>query len=466
MASRSLADPHAEAAFYREHEPAAALSEAIAELERDLAQDEFDPQPLDALTARLGLNQADRELLVLAAAPELDRAFERLYGYVQDDAGRRFATPHLASELLDPEVLARLAPDAPLRRLGLLALAPTDDGWGSRPLRVDERVRWHLRGLEALDQDVASLLRPIRDPARLGSAALLAVRLAELLAERTPWPLVQIVGPVHAGARAVGATACASLGLQLVALAPNAAERCREREQLTDLLEREAALRRWRYGSTTHPSMAGEIWPKTSAHPCCAGATSGSEPMRRSWPYRLAHPPARSCASAGYRFSAPGSTLSRSPSSSSSSRGRYPPLWRTRRRARPFAGATPPDSADVWNACRARARVHADGLARPIEANDCSDRLVLPEEAITQLDELAAQAAHRARVYDDWGFGSPSAARPRRRRRCSPGRVARGRRWRRKHWRRASGLISTRIDLAGIVIEIDRRDRKTPAPHL
>ena len=225
---------------------------------------------------------------MLAAAPELDRAFERLYGYVQDDAGRRFATPHFASELLDPEVLARLAPDAPLRRLGLLALAPTDDGWGSRPLRVDERVLWHLRGLEALDQDVASLLRPIRDPAPLGSAALLAVRLAELLAERTPWPLVQIVGPVHAGARAVGATACASLGLQLVALAPNAAERCREREQLTDLLEREAALLSlalW----IDDPSIDG--WRDLAEDlgaPVLCGGDGGSEPCaapgHTAWP--------------------------------------------------------------------------------------------------------------------------------------------------------------------------------------
>ena len=401
----SPVDPYAETAFYREHEPAAALSETIAALERELADDGFEPSPLDLLVARLGLTRADRELLVLAVAPGLDRALEHLYGYVQDDAGLRFATPHLASELLGPGVLHRLASDAPLRRLGLVTLVATDDGWGSRPLRVDERVLCHLRGLEALDPEVASELRPVGDPAPLGSAGLLAARLAELLAERSPWPLVQIVGPVHAGARAVGAAACARLGLQLVALAPDAAERCRQRPQLTGLLEREAALLSlafwiddpsvdgWRdlaEGLGAPVLLGGDERLRTDA-PLLAvplGAPTGAE-LRDGWASLLS--PGIDPEPLAQQFELEPREMSAAVADAEARAA--------------LRGADAPDAADVWAACRARARVHADGLARPIDASDCWDRLVLPVDAIAQLEELAAQAAHRARVYDDWGFG-------------------------------------------------------------
>jgi SpoVK/Ycf46/Vps4 family AAA+-type ATPase len=50
-------------------------------------------------------------------------------------------------------------------------------------------------------------------------------------------------------------------------------------------------------------------------------------------------------------------------------------------------------------------RAGADGLARLVPATDCWERLVLPPDGLAQLEELAAQAGHRARVYEEWGFG-------------------------------------------------------------
>jgi hypothetical protein len=409
-------DPVAEAAFYREYEPAAALSEAIAALERELsdgglagvrasAGGERGPEPLDLLMARLGLTRADRELLVLALAPELDPAFERLFAYIQDDAGRRFATPHLASQLLGADVLPRLASDGPLRRLGLLTLVVTEDGWGSRPLRVGERVLWHLRGFEPLAREVADLLRPIGDPAPVGSAAVFAERLAELLGERAPWPLVQIVAPAHAGLRAVGAAACARLGLRLVTLAPDAAERCRTRPQLIELLEREAALLSLAFWIDDPTVDAWQALAESLGAPVLLG---GAERLRTDAP--LLALPLRAPTTADLRDSWASVLVS----------GIDPEPFAQQFELEPremaaavvdagaraaLRGADAPEAGDVWAACRARARIHADGLARPVDASDCWDRLVLPEDALAQLDELAAQAAHRGRVYDDWGFG-------------------------------------------------------------
>jgi hypothetical protein len=399
-------DPYAEAAFYREHEPAAALSEAIASLRRRLADPAGEPEPLDLLSARLGLASLDRELLVLALAPELDPAFEHLYAYVQDDASRRFATPHLAAALLSPGAPMRLAADAPLRRLRLVELSATDDGWGSRPLRVDERVLWHLQGIEAMEPDVARHLRPVQDPPPLGSAALLADRLAELLSEHPAWPVVQIVGPAHAGARAVAAAACGRLGLSLVTLTPDATARCRERPALTALLEREAALLSlglWiedpfsegsaelaeRIGAPLFTGGREQLVIDAPLLAVRLGAPSGAD-VRQSW---------ASVLPAGIDPAPLAQQFEFEPREMAAAVGDAEVRATLR-------GAEAPEADDVWAESRSRARVHADGLARPVDPCDSWDRLVLPADAVNQLEELAAQASHCTRVYDDWGFGA------------------------------------------------------------
>ena len=399
-------DPGAESAFYREHGPAVALSEAIFALERELEEPAAELEPLELLAARLGLVRLDRELLVLSLAPELDPGFEQLYAYVQDDASRRYATPHLAAALLSRDALRRLASDAPLRRLGLVSLSATSEGWGSRPLRVDERVLWHLQGIDAMDPEMARQLRPVRDPAPVGSAAALADRLGELLVGSSPWPLVQIVGPPHAGARAVAAAAAGRLGLSLVALAPQVAERCRERPALTALLEREAALlslalwiedpaaEGWRELAEQlgAPLLIGGRERLRTDAPLLAvplDSPEGSE-LRQLWASVL--PPRIDPAPLAQQFELEPREMAAA-------------VVDAEARAA-LRGADAPELDDVWAACRSRARVQADGLARPIEVSDCWPRLVLPADAMDQLEELAAQASHCTRVYDDWGFGA------------------------------------------------------------
>src|SRR5262249_14656508 len=57
------------------------------------------PAAVDILASRFGLSTFERDVILLCLAPELDPAFERLYAYVQDDATRKHATPHLALRL-------------------------------------------------------------------------------------------------------------------------------------------------------------------------------------------------------------------------------------------------------------------------------------------------------------------------------------------------------------------------------
>ncbi|MEU0840697.1 ATP-binding protein [Streptomyces sp. NPDC005962] len=103
------------------------------EPERDLrrrAAAEGTTLPLDALATRFGLTRAEQDALLLVAAPELDRGYERIYAYIVDNLNRRLPSVELlvtvgAGTGADsaPARLAlrrSLGPAGPLRRYGLL----------------------------------------------------------------------------------------------------------------------------------------------------------------------------------------------------------------------------------------------------------------------------------------------------------------------------------------------------------
>lgn len=84
--------------------------------------------PFDRL-AKLGLTRQEQDALVLCAAPELDRSYERIYAYVLDDLTRRTPSVALLSELTCATALQRawslhlFGPFGPLRRRRLLVAA-------------------------------------------------------------------------------------------------------------------------------------------------------------------------------------------------------------------------------------------------------------------------------------------------------------------------------------------------------
>lgn len=132
---------------------------------------EVDQPRLHRLCRRLGLDDLDIALLVIAAAPELDRRFERFYSFLNDDVSLRRATVGLALELAglerdDPHARVRLGPDGALHRLGLIDLQLVDRPVLSRTLQVHEHVVEHVIGGDPTDVDLEALLRPRQaDPA-------------------------------------------------------------------------------------------------------------------------------------------------------------------------------------------------------------------------------------------------------------------------------------------------------------
>ncbi|ELP69493.1 ATP-binding protein [Streptomyces turgidiscabies] len=150
--------------------------------------------PLARLAGRLGLVALDVHILLAALAPDLDRSFEPLYGYLNDDVGRRRATTGLALDLCglpvhEPAARARFHPSAPLTALGLLTVEEPERPFPSRQLSVPDRVVAHLLGDDTLDAALAGHVRPLAPTTSSCSSSYateFADRLAALLTGKAP----------------------------------------------------------------------------------------------------------------------------------------------------------------------------------------------------------------------------------------------------------------------------------------
>lgn len=106
-------------------------------------------------------------MLMLATAAHLNRKYERVFAYLQDDAKRRHPRVELMLNVFGSSAAERLAlrdrlsPDAPLLRSGFVRLAPPPEGphesWLSQPVVVDPRLVRFLLGQPGADPVVEAM---------------------------------------------------------------------------------------------------------------------------------------------------------------------------------------------------------------------------------------------------------------------------------------------------------------------
>ncbi|MCU0475775.1 MAG: hypothetical protein MUC99_06655 [Anaerolineae bacterium] len=178
--------------------------------------------PLAELFGAFDLPLIDQYIFLIALAPDLDRRYERLYGYLQDDVSQRYPTVNLMMNLLSSEVAGRyavwerLTPEAPLIHAHLLDIqtdpARPNATHISRILRVDRRVLAYVMGGETTDERIARAVSPITQTLPiLPETDLDGVRAA--LPES---PLVYFRGTSEWGQRDAAAALCAEAGLTLL----------------------------------------------------------------------------------------------------------------------------------------------------------------------------------------------------------------------------------------------------------
>jgi vesicle-fusing ATPase len=370
--------------------------------------DGFEPA-VDRLARLLGLSPFERQLLLLAAAVELDGDLAGLVASVQDGEPR--PTFGLALAALPGAHWDALAPRSPLRRWRLLEPA-AGATLASRPLRLDERVLHHLTGIDAPDERLDGTSRIAAGlPLLAPSQYLLADELARTSSAAGPRALFRLdgedldarLGVAHALAFALGRLALVVRAAALPAAGPELAA-------LARLVDREAllldALPILHAEGGHDPTIAAFLEELETPLVALVGETGARTPGRvalhRSvrlpspaeerglWTASLGQPAANALAgpveevAQHFRLSATAIDAV----------------------AREFVATEADPAETLKRLCRERSRVRLEGLAERIDPAASWDDLVLPAAHTALLHELVRHVRHRTQVYERWGFGA------------------------------------------------------------
>ncbi|MFJ9030081.1 ATP-binding protein [Streptomyces sp. NPDC102274] len=375
------------------------------------------PGTLDALVRCFGLSAFEREVILLAAAAELDPTTGARCAAASGDPDRAHPTFSLALAALVEPHWSALTPVAPLRRWRLVELDDETRLTTSR-LRLDERILHFLVGSPYLDARLHGLLRRTTAPDSLpASYERAAARVASGLAGAGPYaPLrVELVGGDLRSRADIAAAGARRSGLGLYALAADDLPTDpAERDRLARLWQREAILLpaallveigepdREQTAATEAfvesagvPLVVSSLDPRQTARPRgerVTVPTLDAEERLGVWTDAFQDVPAVSehdLRALVEQFSLP------------------PHLIRSAGAAvvRELSGEDEPDAAGLaWRAGLTEARMGMDELGRRIEPVAGWGDLVLAERQLRILREIVAHVRQRATVYQEWGF--------------------------------------------------------------
>ena len=395
---------------------AAAVRSVLARLD-DHAGGDRQPEPsetsvatLDALVDCFGLSPFERDVLLLAAAAELDPTTASRCAAASGDPSRGYPTFGLALAALPEPHWSALTPVGPLRRWRLVSLADESSLTGS-PLRIDERVLHFLAGSSYLDARLHGMLRRVEasgvlPPTYERAATSVGVGLTDA-------PLrVELVGGEQRTRADVAATAADRVGLGLYAMAADDIPTDPEaRDRLARLWQREAILLPAallvEFGDLERDqAAAAEAFIASAAVPL---VVSSPDPRRTG--HERGSRVTLSSLGDEEQFAVWTDAFADVPEVSSDELRRLVAQFQLAPHVVRSVAASVrrelPSSDPVglaWRAGLSEARMGLDELGRRIEPTAGWNDLVLPEHQRAILREVIAQVRQRGTVYTEWGF--------------------------------------------------------------
>ncbi len=363
------------------------------------------------LVRNFGLNSFDLDVLIIAAAPDVEQRFEKLFGYLHDDITRRRPSVGLALELTgygsaNAWARGRLSMESPLIRHGLVTVEEPGRPLLTRALRVPDRVLGHLLGDDRIEAQVERLrLAPVvldtADAVRLGRGMSAGV---------TPVYLQDAGAGVGS---ALGVSAFASIGSQVLSI------------EISDTTEGDplsivvAAIREARLMNgglvvcvsetvaDAHPEvmrfLADSDWP---------GFIVGTHPWDPSWSQKpivseVVSRPDSGTMESVWRTHFPELDLQELSAATRQLRLRPDQIVRASELAhRRAAGARRAIAIDdVSSSARAQNSSRLERLARRLSPTVTWGDLVLPEDVTALLHEVETRYRRRDQVHGSWGMG-------------------------------------------------------------
>ncbi|WP_329549067.1 ATP-binding protein [Streptomyces sp. NBC_01356] len=376
--------------------------------------------PLDALTACFGLTPFERDLVLLAAAYELDPTTAARCAAAGADPERAHPTFSLALAALDGAHWSALTPVAPLRRWRLVDLDDETRLTRSR-LRLDERILHFLLGSPYLDARLHGQLRRAPVPDELPASYDLAAGRVTAGWTTTARPgaplLVEVVGGDLRSRADIAAAAAARSGLGLYEMSAE--------DIPTDPAQRDLLARLWQREAILLPAAllveVGELDrdQRAATEAFLAGAavpvvvsSADPRPTERSRGERVNVPRLDDEEQFGLWAGAfeDVADIDEGQLRSLVAQFQLPPhvirsAADTVRRDLP--GEDELDAASLaWRAGLGEARLGMDELGRRIEPEAGWHDLVLHERQTSTLREIVAHVRRRATVHQEWGFAA------------------------------------------------------------
>jgi ATPase family associated with various cellular activities (AAA) len=375
---------------------------------------------LTLLCQRLGLNEFERQTLLLCSAMEFDTGFGALCAQAQREPSYAWPSFGLALSALDNPAWDAMSPERPLRYWRLIEINQP----GSQPLiaarlKADERIVNYIKGLNYLDDRLTSLVEAMPristaplPPSHMAITDLIDAQLERSQIDGVQPPLFQMLGDADASKLAIAQALALRHGLMLYRLPASAVPnttgdaetflRLWQREtallpvalyvQVADLegdegAQNKAALR------LLERSTGGLIFLSTRTPRTLVGRASLSlevarplpSEQRALWLAAIGESGAAQAAHLTGQFNLDQAAI-------------------TAIAARASTAPAEERDATLWHVALDHSRPALDQLAQPINPRvGWADIELAPRER-TQLQLIAAQVRNRSAVYDDMGF--------------------------------------------------------------
>lgn len=133
----------------------------------DAAEDAGSPLRLREVAATFALRPEEVDILLVGVAADIDPRFEGFFGYLNDDVSRRRPSVAVALELAGVALATAAAQEflvhGPLVAGGLVEVQDPERPFGSRAVRVPDRVVAYLLGSDTYDAALTPVLEDVPD---------------------------------------------------------------------------------------------------------------------------------------------------------------------------------------------------------------------------------------------------------------------------------------------------------------